>query len=221
MLNFSVRPANGGWEIAGTKTTALTKGGRALVLPAEGLAHAMAAELAVQGAKSPLFLLASAVIDAVRPDRPAHVAQVGRFLDTDLVCYRAPDPADLAARQATAWDPVLAWGQARGVGPLSVTQGLTQLAQPQAAHTALAEALNTLDDWHLLVAHRATHQVGSALLGLMFASRAAHDHDVFAAAYVEELYQNDRYGEDAELKKRLDHARTVLGHLRSFRDLLA
>ncbi|MBI1362468.1 MAG: hypothetical protein GC134_00595 [Proteobacteria bacterium] len=222
MLHFDVAELpTGGWELKGTKTTARTKGGQPLVLPTKPLAEKMAGQLSELGAKSPLFLLASATIDTVMPERAARIAELGSFLDTDLVFYRAPDPADLRARQDAAWDAAINWAIGNGAGGLTVTEGLVRIHQPEQAHSMLAQVLGQMSDWQLLVAHRAGHQAGSVILGCMFAQKMLDAQGLFEAANVEELYQTWRYGADAELDKKLAHTRTVLDQLQTFRDLLA
>ena len=34
---------------------------------------------------------------------------IAAYGETDLLCYRAERPAELAQRQAAAWDPLLDW----------------------------------------------------------------------------------------------------------------
>jgi len=85
-----------------------------LALPTEKLADAIAAEWRGQGDEvvataMPLLRLANSVIDGVAANRDAVIAAVLRFGENDLLCYRAHQPPDLAARQREGWDPLLNW----------------------------------------------------------------------------------------------------------------
>ena len=78
---------------------------RPLVMPNAALAAAIAAEWEAQEteirpAEMPLTRLASTAIDRVAPQRPEVVRQIADYAATDLVCYRAAHPPELAARQA-------------------------------------------------------------------------------------------------------------------------
>src|SRR6266851_4723537 len=87
---------------------------RLLAAPTRALAVALAAEWEAQRdvidpAKMPLTRLANSIIDGVADAPAAVAADAEKYLASDLVCYRAEAPEGLVARQAGAWDPVLAW----------------------------------------------------------------------------------------------------------------
>src|SRR3954454_2878668 len=100
------------WCIALDGKLVKTPARNALTLPMRGLAEAIAAEWAAQGTKvkpdtMPLMQLASTAIDRVAPDRDRIIAETAGYAATDLICYRAESPADLVARQAAVWDPLI------------------------------------------------------------------------------------------------------------------
>ena len=222
MLSFTIKGTpSEGWCIQGKKKAAQTRGGQPLILPTEALATAIANQLTEQGPKSPLFLIASAGIDLVRPDMPNHVAEAMRFLDTDLTCYRTPEPHDLRAAQDKAWDPVWAWAKGVGLHPLKRTEAVSAIEQDKTVRKGLQRQLEMLDFWHLLLCHRVTHQVGSVLMGLMFAKGDIDAERLYQSAFVEEHYQTGRYGPEAELDKKLAVNRAVMDELYAFRNLLS
>src|SRR5579859_2569881 len=87
---------------------------RILAAPTRALAEAMAAEWQAQRdvidpSTMPLTRLANAIIDGVA-DRPEPVAaEIVKYCGSDLLFYRARNPAELVERQRRHWDPVLAW----------------------------------------------------------------------------------------------------------------
>ena len=89
---------------------------RVLAAPTPALAEAIAAEWQAQKdvidpAKMPLTRLANAIIDGVA-DAPLPVAEeIGKYLASDLLFYRAASPSGLVDLQARHWDPILAWAR--------------------------------------------------------------------------------------------------------------
>ena len=95
-----------------------TPGRVPLALPTSALAAAVADEWRAVGETldpraMPLTGLANAAIDRIGPDPHAFAAGLARYGESDLLCYRAIEPAPLVERQAAAWDPVLAWARGR------------------------------------------------------------------------------------------------------------
>ena len=93
-----------------------TPAGAALTLPSEALAQAVAGEFRAQTKnirpKTMIFTrLANTAIDRVAPNRQAAVDEILSFARSDLLCYRAEAPQELATRQAAVWDPLLKWAQ--------------------------------------------------------------------------------------------------------------
>ena len=111
------------WRTARASSTSLLDGRpvrtparRPLAAPTRALAEALAAEWEAQRdvidpANMPLTRLANTIIDGVA-DAAAAVAADVESISPPISCvYRADAPAGLVARQAAAWDPVLAWAR--------------------------------------------------------------------------------------------------------------
>jgi chaperone required for assembly of F1-ATPase len=178
-----------------------------LRLPGKALAEAVAAEWQGQGAEinpasMPLTRLANTAIDRVAQERPKIEAEALAYANSDLVCYRAGQPADLAARQAAAWDPVVDWARTALDAPFEVTAGLMHRPQPEAALTAFAAAVAALDDFELAAFHTAMTLTGSALIAMMLARSAILPDEAWRIAHVDEDYQTGLWGEDDEAKAR-------------------
>ena len=114
-----------------------TPGRVPLVLPTAALAEAMADEWRGVGdtldpRAMPLTGLANAAIDRVAPDPVAFARGLAAYGESDLLCYRAESPDELVARQAAAWDPLLAWAQRRYDVHFEVVAGVMHRAQPAA-----------------------------------------------------------------------------------------
>ena len=89
----------------------------------------------------PLTALSYAALDRIAEDPSRFVDDVTRFAETDLLCYRAPTPPKLVARQAEAWDPLLAWLLERYGVRLVLAEGIMPVDQPENAIAAIRRPL--------------------------------------------------------------------------------
>jgi chaperone required for assembly of F1-ATPase len=202
-----VQPEGGVFRVVLDGRPALTPAKRALALPRHAAAEAVAAEWQSQGeefepAALRLTRLANTALDRVAGNRPAVVAEVTRFAATDLVCYRAAEPAELVRRQAETWQPLLEWTGQRYGARLAVTMGVVPAAQPPEALAALSRAVEDYDDFALTALHAATAAAGSLVIGLALAEGQIDSEAAFAAACLDEHFQTELWGVDAEAEER-------------------
>jgi chaperone required for assembly of F1-ATPase len=188
---------------------------RELGVPSRALAEALAAEWDVQGeridpASMPLTRLVNSAIDGVTGRENEVRADIAKYAAGDLLCYRAEGPAELARRQAEAWDPVLAWAREAVGARLVLGQGIVPVAQPQATLAAVERALADLDAFSLVAHHVMTTLTGSALLALAHAHNRLTAEEAWTAAHVDEDWQISQWGEDAEAKARRDRRWTEM-----------
>ena len=178
-----------------------------LALPTRALAVAVAGEWAAQQehvdpATMPLTRLANSAIDGVQGREAEVRADIARYAASDLLCYRASAPEGLARRQAEMWDPVLGWARDALGARFEVAEGLMPLAQPEAATSAIAVALMGFGPFGVTAVHVMTTLTGSALLALAHARGRLTAEQAWTAAHVDEDWQIDKWGEDAEAAQR-------------------
>jgi chaperone required for assembly of F1-ATPase len=174
-----------------------------LVLPNLALADAIAAEWQAQGEtidpySMPQMRLASIAIDLVAPRRVEVLAELANFAGTDLVCYRAEHPAELILRQHAIWQPLVDWATLRFDAPLVVTSGILPVPQPPATLRALSAALSLYEPMLLTPLHAATTAGGSLIIGLALLEGRLDAEAAFTAAQLDESFQIEKWGEDAE-----------------------
>jgi chaperone required for assembly of F1-ATPase len=187
---------------------ARTPGRAPLVLPGATLAGAVAEEWAAQGERidpgaMPLTGLANAAIDRIAPDPAGFARGLAAYGESDLLYYRADRPARLAARQAAAWDPLLDWARARYAVDFVVTAGIIHRAQPDATIAALAAAVAARDAFALAGLHPLVTVGGSLVAALALAEGAIGVDAAWAAVTVDETWQAEQWGADAEAAKAL------------------
>lgn len=173
---------------------------RSLAAPSSALARALAAEWDAQRdvidpARMPLTRLANTILDGVVEAPVAVAAEVERYLACDLVFYRAPGPAVLVARQAEAWDPVLAWARAALGARFMVAEGIVFIAQPADALAAAGAAIPRAP-WRLGALHSVTTLTGSALIALALMRHALSLDAAWSAAHVDEDWNLELWGRD-------------------------
>lgn len=202
-----------------------TPAGAPLLAPTRRLAEAIAAEWREQGDKlnpetMPLTKTLNTAVDRISMNRDAIVADLAKYAATDLLCYRAGSPAELARRQTVAWDPWLDWAAERFGARLCVTTGVTHIAQPETAIKHLHAAIAAHDNHRLVVLHAGITITGSAVLGLALVAKAITAVDAFAAAQIDEMYQAELWGSDAEAETARAHRLADLKAAEAFLSLL-
>ena len=199
--------------------------GTAMRLPSNALAGAVAAEWEAQAeeidpASMPLFSLAVTVIDRVTPQRDAICAELTAYGGNDCLCYQDAEDDELAIRQAQGWGPWLDWARSALGADLLVATGIMPVTQPQDSVTSLARAVAVHDDWELGMLYRATTLGGSLVLGLAMIRGEMDADAMFNAAFLDELWQAEKWGSDWEAEDRRGHIRAELSQTEQFLNLL-
>lgn len=204
--------AEGGYQIHLDGKPINTPAKARLLVPNLASAEAIAEEWNAQDQKvdpstMPLTQLANTTIDRVAREREAVVAGVLAFAETDLLCYRAEQPAALAERQAMAWQPLLDWAALELDAPLNVTNAVLPVRQPPASLAAFAAVLDRYDDFRLAVVAHAAGLLGSIVLAIALAAGRITADQAFDAAHLDEAYQHENWGTDSEAAARLERRR--------------
>jgi len=157
----------------------------------------------IDPSEMPLTRLLNSAIDGVAHTMAETRADILGYAGSDLLCYRAEEPEALAARQARAFDPVLHWAAQSLGARFNVTAAVMHVAQPPEALAAIRAALDAYDDPVALAALSVMATLtGSALLALAVARGFLSPEAAWRAAHVDEDFQAERWGEDAEAKAR-------------------
>jgi chaperone required for assembly of F1-ATPase len=205
--SVTTQPVENGWGVALDGRPLRTPAKRELRLPNDRLAAAIAAEWDAQDPDirpetMPLARLAATAIDHTAEKRAEIAADVASYAGTDLVCYRADHPPALVARQEAAWQPLIDWAAGRYDAGLAVTSGIVPLAQSPASLKVFAGVVATLDDFRLTALQAATAACGSLVIALALYEGRLDAEAAFAASQLDETFQIEAWGEDAEATQR-------------------
>ena len=186
-----VHEIDGGFAVFLDKHRLTTPAKAPLVLPTLHLAEALADEWRIQVEKvdpetMPMTRRANAAIDKVAPQR-AEVAQLlAAYGGSDLLCYRAAHPIELAQRQAAMWDPLLVWAQSELEVNLATTIGVMPVAQNQADLARLQSCVTSLDAFSMAGFHDLVMLSGSLVIALALISGHRNADHLWRASRVDE-----------------------------------
>ena len=217
----SVVKRPGGYGVALDGKPVRTPAGKTVVLPTEGAARRVASDWSRQGetivpASMAAMQIAATAIDRVAILREAAIEGIAAYGGSDVVCYRAEEPEELVNRQRLVWQPLLDWmAREHGVA-LAVGMGVMPVRQDPAALRRLRGLIARFSDFGLAALGGAVAQSGSLVIALALAEGRLDPEAAFRAAFLDELYQADLWGEDAEARARRQGARREIDELSLF-----
>ena len=201
---------DGGWGVELDGRPLRTPARKPLSVPTQRLAEDIAAEWNAAEDKidpraMPLTGLANAAIDRVAPDKKSFASGIAKYAEADLASYRAEGPQGLIDAQAEHWDELLAWGRRRFDVDFRTTNGLLHVEQPPATVERLAHAVHALDPYHLAGLSPLVTIGGSLLAALGVLEEAFTPEWAWEAVSVDERWQLEQWGSDAEAEAALDN----------------
>jgi len=189
-------------------------GGSALALPPGALADAIAAEWQSAGGDVggtvapedlPLTRLAATAYQKIAPDPGPTSDAIARYGETDLLCYRAEAPLELAARQALLWQPWLDWAEARYGARLMAHAGVMPFTQSAPALARLRAAVAACTPCRLAGLGIIVPALGSLVLGLALAEGRLEPDTAHELALLDELFETAQWGVDTAAAARRAH----------------
>lgn len=221
----AAQETDGGFGVVLDGRAIKTPAGKPLVLPTLALAEAVAGEWDAQGDEvdpnsMPLMQLCGTAIDRIPDARDAMIDGLLRYVDTDLLCYRASAPQDLVARQAKVWQPLLDWAKDTFDADLQVVEGVIPVSQDDSCKHGFAAAMAGMDNWQLTALAEMVGVSGSIVVGFAMFVGALDGDQAFKVVHVDEDHQIELWGEDAEATARRENVRAELKTAVDFNTLL-
>ena len=201
--DVGVEPAGSCWSIRLDQRSLKTPARRDLEVPSERLAQAIAGEWRGTGdtidpRALPLTGLANAAIDRIAPSKHDFAAELARFAEGELCCYRADHPASLVDRQARDWDPLLDWARERYDVSFVTTGGIMHVDQPPATVERLRDAVTAEDSFVLAGLSPMVRAGGSLVAALAVRHGAIEPEAAWNATDCDRLHQVEHWGDDEE-----------------------
>jgi chaperone required for assembly of F1-ATPase len=212
-----------GWGIRLDGRPLRTPAKRLFVVPTRALAEAVVAEWdAQQGVVRPDLMphtrMANSALDALSDNRDKVASILTEYADTDLTCYRADAPQALVARQAEVWDPLLDWLANAHGARLVPRVGVMHAAQDPAVMQRLGRVVASFPAFDMAALHDLVALSGSLVIGLAAADRVCPREDLWSASRVDESWQAEVWGIDAEAAALAEARRAEFLHAAAFLD---
>ena len=193
----------GGWQVMLDGRGVKTQGSRAQVVPGVALAKALAAEWAAQQGKidPATFVLrdmADYALDVVASDRAAAIKALLAYAESDTLCYRAEEGEALHRRQIAVWEALLAAAERRWDIAFTRTSGVMHRPQPPSTLARLQSVLEAQGSFAIAALRSAAGLSASLVIALAAIEPGADAEALWAAANLEEDFQAEQWGQDAE-----------------------
>jgi chaperone required for assembly of F1-ATPase len=204
---------------------AKTRAGSALAFASEAVMAEIEREWRAQQesivfAAMPITRFAATVIDLGDADAEKWRQVLLSFLRSDLLCYRAERPPALVERQNAAWDPLLDWASIRCGISLISSDGVSHIEQPADAILAGERRFAAASAAELVGMKAAAEIAGSAVIAIALAQGAFAPAALFDASRVDDTFQAECWGADAEAAERTARLRREFLDAGRFLDLL-
>ena len=190
----------GGFRVAWQGRPLRSPSRRPLALPTAALAELVAEPS--DTTPSPAQRLAFTTVDRIAEARETTADEIARFAGSDLLCYFAKAPESLVERQKLQWGRWLDWADAELGLRLVRTYGIAHAAQPPETLARARELTLELDDFSLTGLAAATSLFGSAVLAFALQRGALSGNSAFDLSRLDEAFQEERWGVDAEATAR-------------------
>ena len=192
----------------------MTPAKKLLLLPYAKLAEAVADEWRqvdedIILSDMPMSRLVYTALDRVSESYKATAQAFASYGETDLLCYRATHPDTLVQRQDEIWSPYLDWVSATYGVSLQIGAGIAPIKQSRSSIevlTQIAQGGEGLEPNPLRLtglAHGAG-LLGSAVLALRMESGEDKAENIWRAAFLDDFFQFEQWGEDSEAMARLE-----------------
>jgi len=205
--NVTVKAGDDGFVVMLDGRVLKTPGKANLTFKTETHAELVAAEWRAQSGEilpntMPCTRLMNVAFEQTPSRRDELVKEFCAYAQTDLLCYRAQNPDDLAQRQNENWQPILDWAaQAHGIA-LTTTIGIKAAAQSQQSLLGAQKFAENLNNIDLTLLLHLTASYGSSLLALATINGPLTVDTAFALSRLDETYQNEHWGVDMEVVKK-------------------
>lgn len=205
--DVTLAPAGEGWRVLLDGRGIKTGAGRDQALPSRALAEALAAEWSGQGEEidvSAFVLrdLADYAIDIVAQDRESAINGLLPYAETDTLCYRGDAGEALHERQLEVWEPLLTTAETRWDIHFNRIEGIIHQPQPPQTMQRLRGVLAAEGDFTLAALNTLASLSASLVIGLAALASDADAEALWNAANLEEDWQAELWGKDAEAEAR-------------------
>ncbi len=171
-----------------------------LDLPNVILAKKIASEFTAQQdvivpAQMPITSWAFSIADRIAPRLKEVKEEILSYAAGDAICYWAGQPENLRAKEKQIWGAMLSRLESEGM-KFNICLGLNRADQPGESIQKLANAMQSMDAWHIGLWLFATNLTGSALASYLWLKSNMSEDEFFAAGFLPEIFRCELAGDD-------------------------
>jgi chaperone required for assembly of F1-ATPase len=142
----------------------------------------------------PFYSIMATAIDKAG-ERDLINQDIERYIQGDLLFYRAPEPQALVARQNALWNPILAFAENYFQCTLKTTTDISAVEQDNVYFRSFQAYINTLDFIEFTLLHGLVSLTGSPIISLALLEDEIGCDKAFKAVMCEEDYNSEICGE--------------------------
>ena len=157
-----------------------------------------------------------AMVKDVAQHREEIIERMVNFSLTDTLLFRSPDAVELIEEERKVWDPIVAWAREKMKIDFQTTQSLEAPIENNASLPRLQVFLESLSDKELVAFYEVSKITKSVLLAAAFVKGKVNADETFKAAFLEEIWQADKWGHDEQADKRRDEIKQELKDVEDF-----
>ena len=152
----------------------------------------------------------------VAQHRDEIIERMVNFSLTDTLLFRNPDAEDLIAEERQVWDPIVEWAKKNMDADFKTSESLEVPMENNASLPRLQVYLEKLSDKALAAYYQTGKITKSVLLAAALVKKQITADEAFRAAFLEEIWQADKWGHDAEADQRREVIRQELIDVEKF-----
>lgn len=191
-----------------------------MVLSSKGLAELVrdeweAVDSKIDTMKMPINRLVNTALDRVSGNLEGLAKEFVTYANHDLTCYRATHPEKLVVLQEEKWGKWLEWCSGRFDVSFAVASGIEPIDQSRETLDRLRKVY-LQDQTNVLRMGGLSHAaalLGSAVLALAVEQKELDTQAAFEAAFLDEQFQIDQWGDDEEANQRLQSRRQEIDEI--------
>jgi chaperone required for assembly of F1-ATPase len=158
--------------------------------------------------------LLTQAVKEIAAHRKEMIAKLLEFAQTDLLFFWG-EKKDLYLRQEKEWMPILEWASGELHVEIAKTDCL-DVPDNSALNNPLKCAFNHMTDKELAAFYVAALNMRSVLLAMALVKGRIDAEEAYRLSYLEELWQNEHWGQDLEAEAKRLERRTELREVEQF-----
>ena len=147
------------------------------------------------------FNIISFGIDKIKTNKSKYLQEIYKYINTDLICYRADKPNDLVNFQDKMWNPILDRLYEENL-KFNKFVGVMPQSQPRTSILKLKNKFKEFDEFEISSFLKLTQITGSILLAYSLFKKYFNEKYIFDCSVLDEKWQSQQWGEMEEIEKK-------------------